>query len=114
MVARFVADVTHPENVSSFTHFVIAAELTGPAFAVIRPNAISLASDAPPGSSERNVWSGTVGDIDRLGDRVRVGIDGVLPLTAEITLAALDVLQLRPGDQIHASVKATDIDAYPA
>ena len=36
-------------------------------------------------------------DVDRLGDRVRVGIDGVLPLTAEITAAALDALQLRPG-----------------
>ena len=64
------------------------------------------------GSSARNTWPGTISDIDRLGDRVRVGIDGALPLTAEITAAALDALQLRPGDEIHAAVKATDIEAY--
>ena len=42
------------------------------------------------------------------------GIDGALPLTAEITVAALDALHLRPGDDVHASVKATDIEVYPA
>ena len=53
-------------------------------------------------------------DIDRLGDRVRVRIDGVLPLTAEITTAALNALELRPGDRCwHVTVKATDIEAYP-
>ena len=60
------------------------------------------------------MWSGTIVDVDRLGDRVRVGIDGVLPLTAEITAAALESLHLRPGDTIHATVKATDIEVYPA
>ncbi len=93
---------------------VIAEDLTGPSFAVIRPHSIVLVRDAPTGSSVRNTWSGVVGDIDRLGERVRVGMDGVLPLTAEITVAALEALQLRPGDEIHASVKATDIEVYPA
>ncbi len=92
---------------------VIADAPPGPSFAVIRPQAIALLRDAPVGLSARNVWTGTVGDIDRLGDRVRVGIDGVLPLTAEITAAALEAMQLRPGDLTHASVKATDIEAYP-
>ncbi len=93
---------------------VIAEDLTGPSFAVIRPHSIVLVRDAPTGSSVRNTWSGVVGDIDHLGERVRVGMDGVLPLTAEITVAALEALQLRPGDEIHASVKATDIEVYPA
>jgi molybdate transport system ATP-binding protein len=44
---------------------------------------------------------------------VRVGLDGPLPLTAEITAAALDELALRPGDEVHAAVKATDIDVTP-
>ena len=35
-------------------------------------------------------------------------------LIAEITVAALDALQLGPGDEIHATVKATDIEVYPA
>ena len=53
-------------------------------------------------------------DVDRLGDRVRVGIDGVLPLTAEITAPRSTRWRLRPGDEIYASVKATDIEVYPA
>ncbi len=123
--SRYVADLVGVNLVSgtiaqgmltnpSGARVVIAAELSGPAFAVIRPNSISLEIGQPAGTSARNVWSGVVGDIDHLGDRIRVGIDGVLPLTAEITAAALDALQLRPGDEIYASAKATDIDVYPA
>lgn len=93
---------------------VIADALPGPSFAVIRPHSIVLVRDPQVGSSSRNTWRGTIAAIDRLGDRVRLGIDGQLPLTAEITVAALEALQLRPGDEIHASVKATDIDVYPA
>jgi molybdate transport system ATP-binding protein len=93
---------------------VIADAPAGAAFAVIRPHSIVLERDHSAGSSVRNVWPGTVAEVDRLGDRVRVGIDGILPLTAEITAAALDALSLRPGDEIYSSVKATDIDVYPA
>jgi molybdate transport system ATP-binding protein len=95
-------------------HVVISGAEAGPALAVIRPSSIVLDRTAPEGSSARNRWTGAVTDIDRLGDRARVSIDGALPLTAEITVAALDALGLRPGDEVHASVKATDIDAYPA
>lgn len=95
-------------------HVVIADALPGLSFAVIRPHSIALVREPAAGSSARNTWSGRIVDIDRLGDRVRVGIDGHLPLTAEITVAALDALELRPGDEIHASVKATDIEVYPA
>ena len=42
------------------------------------------------------------------------GVDGALPLTAEITAAALDALALLPGRPVHAAVKATDIEVYPA
>ena len=53
-------------------------------------------------------------DIDVLGDRARVGVDGVLPLIAEITVAAVEALGLRPGDEVYTTVKATDIETYPA
>ncbi|MGD9703092.1 MAG: ABC transporter ATP-binding protein [Acidimicrobiia bacterium] len=95
-------------------HVVIADARSGPSFAVIRPQAITLSRLAPTGSSVRNQWTGIVGDIDRLGDRVRVSIEGPVTLTAEITTAALESLGIRPGDEIHAAVKATDIEAYPA
>ncbi len=92
---------------------VVAAD-PGPVFAVIRPQAITLSLSVDSNSSARNVWSGTVGDIDRLGDRARVGIVGPLPVVAEITTASLDALALRPGDDVHAALKATDITTYPA
>lgn len=93
---------------------VVAAELSGSAFALIRPNSISLNSEPPTGTSARNVWHGIIGDVDRLGDRVRLSIAGILPLTAEITVGAFEALDLRPGEEIFASVKATEIEVYPA
>lgn len=92
---------------------VVADALPGRSFAVIRPQSIAVSRHAE-GSSVRNVWAGVVGDIDRLGDRVRVGIDGRLPVVAEITATALDELGLRPGDEVYAGVKATDIETYQA
>ena len=123
--SRYVADLVGVNLVSgvvtdgvlttaSGARVVIADAPAGSSFAVIRPPSISLVREQKGLSSARNTWRGTIGVIDRLGDRVRVGIDGPLPLTAEITVAALEALQLRPGDDIHASVKATDIEVYAA
>ena len=92
---------------------VPAERVDGPAFAVIQPHAVALYL-APPDGSPRNVWAATVADIDRQADRVRVRLDGAVPLVAEITPAALDDLALHPGDHLWASVKATEITTYPA
>jgi hypothetical protein len=46
------------------------------------------------------VSAATVSDIDRQADRVRVRLDGDVPLVAEITPAALDELVLRPAPPI--------------
>ena len=93
---------------------VVADAPTGPAFAVIRPHSITIVRVQATQSSVRNSWVGVIATIDRLGDRVRVGIVGELPLTAEITTSALDALQLQLGDEVTANVKATDIEVYPA
>jgi molybdate transport system ATP-binding protein len=92
---------------------VPADPVDGPAFAVIQPHAVALYNLAPSGSP-RNVWPVTVTDIDRQADRVRVRLDGDVPLVAEITPAALDDLVIRPGDRVWAAVKATEITTYPA
>jgi molybdate transport system ATP-binding protein len=92
---------------------VPALAVEGPALAVIRPQAVALYPQRPDGSP-RNVWAVTVADIDRQPDRVRVRLTGEVPLVAEITPAAVDALVLRPGDQLWATVKATEIVAYPA
>jgi molybdate transport system ATP-binding protein len=91
----------------------VVADFDGPAFAIVRPQSITVSRHVPD-SSARNTFRGTVDDIDRIGDRVRVGIAGPLHLTAEITVDALESLALRPGDAVAASMKATDIDTYPA
>jgi len=123
--SRYVADLVGVNLVSgnvsegvlatsSGARVVIADAPGGPSLAIIRPHSISLVRDHPEGSSARNVWAGTVAEIDRLGERARVSIDGLLPLTAEITVAALEAMQLRSGDVLFATVKATDIEVYPA
>ena len=123
--SRYVADLVGVNLVSggvsegvlatsSGARVVIADAPAGPSLAIIRPHSISLVRDHPEGSSARNVWAGTVAEIDRLGERARVSIDGLLPLTAEITVAALEAMQLRSGDVLFATVKATDIEVYPA
>jgi molybdate transport system ATP-binding protein len=92
---------------------VPADPVEGLTFAVIQPHSVAL-YPRPPDGSPRNVWVAIVADIDRRADRVRVRLDGTVPLVAEITPAALDALALRPGDTIWASVKATEITTYPA
>lgn len=123
--SRYVADLVGVNLLNGTVHesllttgdgttVVVADAEPGPAYAVIRPHSITLTRSAPAGTSARNTWPGTIVDIDRLGDRARIGIAGPLPLTAEITIAALHDLDLRPGDDVHATVKATDIEVAPA
>ena len=85
----------------------------GPTFVAIRPNAITL-HRSPPESSARNLWSGEAGELHLGGDRARVRITGPVPLIAEVTPAAVAALELARGGRIWASVKATDVDTYPA
>jgi molybdate transport system ATP-binding protein len=93
---------------------VLADATPGPSYALIRPQTIVLQRQPAAGTSIQNTWSGTITDVDLLGDRARIHIDGQLPLTAEITTTALEHLALRPGDVVHAAAKATDIESYPA
>jgi molybdate transport system ATP-binding protein len=88
-----------------------AGAADGPAFVAVRPQAISLHRAHPEGSA-RNVWQLTVDDIDQHHDRARVRLAGAVPIVAEVTPAAITELGIRPGDEIWASVKATDIEVY--
>jgi molybdate transport system ATP-binding protein len=90
-----------------------AGQPNGPAFAAIGPGAVALYRSRPDGSP-RNTWRCTVADIDHRLDRVRVALDGPVALVAEITPQALTTLQLRPADDIWATVKATEVRTYPA
>ncbi len=91
----------------------ITGDRSGPATAAIRPSAVTLHPAPPAAASARNSWHGTLEALEPFGDRIRATISGELPLLADITMAAVTDLQLRPGDQVWASVKATDIESYP-
>ncbi|HEY7627728.1 MAG TPA: ABC transporter ATP-binding protein [Ilumatobacteraceae bacterium] len=87
---------------------VATDDIDGPAIAVIRPQAVSLHASRPEGSP-RNTWKAAVVDVDLRGDRVRVRLEGPIPLTAEVTSAAASDLRIRVGRELWAAVKATEI-----
>ncbi len=85
----------------------------GEVFVVISPHAIALHRVHPEGSP-RNVWPGTAGALDVVGERIRVHVAGPVPLVAEVTPAAVAALHLGEGGPVFASVKATEVEVYPA
>jgi len=92
---------------------VVAGAPDGDVFAVIHPRAVALHRDRPAGSP-RNVVAGRVRTVERVGDRVRVDVDGSPRLVAEITPAALAELGLEESVPVWASVKATEITVFRA
>ena len=92
---------------------VAAGHARGDVFAVVHPRAVALHRRKPEGTP-RNVLAGTVEHLDVEGDRVRVIVAGAVPVTAEVTPAAVAELELTAGATVWASIKATEITAYPA
>jgi molybdate transport system ATP-binding protein len=85
----------------------------GPVLAVVHPRAVSLHRGRPEGSV-RNAWPGRVTAVEPIGDRLRVRVGGVPPIVAEITVDGGRQIGLVEGTEVWVSVKATEIDAYPA
>lgn len=85
----------------------------GAALAVVHPRAVALHRSRPDGTP-RNVWAGKVRHIDREGDRARIHVEGPVPVTAEVTAAALAELGLGEGAPVWASVKATEVAVFEA
>jgi molybdate transport system ATP-binding protein len=85
----------------------------GEVFAVIHPRSVALYRQRPAGSP-RNVWWGRVRELDFEGNRVRVHLRGRVPVVAEVTIAAVSELRLAEGDELWASVKASEISVYAA
>ena len=92
---------------------VAAGHARGEVFAVVHPRAVALHRQEPEGTP-RNVLTGTVEHLDVEGDRVRVILAGAVPVTAEVTPAAVTELGLTPGAAVWASIKATEVSVYPA
>ncbi len=79
----------------------------------VRPSAIALHTERPDHASPRNIWAGTITGLELLADRVRAQIDGRPDALVDLTPAAVADLELRPGQHVWLSAKATDVDVYP-
>ncbi len=87
--------------------------ITGEVHVAFPPRAVAVHLQAP-GGSVRNHWAGVVSSVDRLGDRVRIGIDGPIRTVAEVTPIAAGELALAPGRAVVAAVKAAETQVYGA
>ena len=94
---------------------LVAAEtgINGPVLATVHPRAVSVHVQHPEGSP-RNVWQTEINRIENYGDRVRLLTGAPLEMTAEITPAAAQALQLVVGSTVWLSVKATEVVVQPA
>jgi molybdate transport system ATP-binding protein len=75
----------------------------GPVSVVVYPWEIALARDAPADTAVNHV-SGQIDSVVVIGNRARVRVGA---LTAEVTRASIDRLDLREGEPVIASFKAT-------
>ncbi|MFI6325198.1 ABC transporter ATP-binding protein [Nonomuraea sp. NPDC050556] len=93
--------------------FSTAETLDGPAFVAFPPSAVALYRTRPDGTP-RNLWQATIEGLERHGDNIRIHLEGPITAYADVTPVAVADLDLAPGQQIWASVKATETHAYPA
>jgi molybdate transport system ATP-binding protein len=90
-----------------------AHRLTGEVFAAFSPSAVTL-HRLQPDASARNVWSLRVDALEPLGDAVRVRLAGPVALIADVTRGAVSSLELAVGAEVWATVKAMEVEVYPA
>lgn len=96
--------------VDTGTHRLYIADrsMSGPVLVSIKPSAINLHLQPPEGSS-RNRWPTSITSLERLGERVHVGLGEPMPVVAEITEGAAAALGLEEGTRLWVSIKATQI-----
>jgi ABC-type sulfate/molybdate transport systems ATPase subunit len=82
----------------------------GPVAVLIAPWEITLGLEPPAHTSAMNHLQGPVGRVSVQGNRARVTVGG---LTAEVTPASLERLEIRAGRRVVASWKATSTRIVP-
>jgi molybdopterin-binding protein len=79
----------------------------------VHPRAVVLHRNPPEGSA-RNAWHGRISAVEAVGDRLRVRVDALPPIVAEVTTNAAAEVGLTETAEVWITVKATEIDVYPA
>ena len=105
--------IGHVVKLAAGGELVTADENQGEVFAAVHPHSVALHRQ-PPEGTPRNVWKGTAETLEVIGDRVRVRVAGQVPIVAEVTPGAASELRLADGGPVWATVKATEVDVYPA
>jgi molybdate transport system ATP-binding protein len=122
--------VDHGVRLEDGTVIAVPEPVSGRVFVAFRPSAVSLWRGRPAGSP-RNVWPVEVRGLEPYGDSVRVelarsdrepaGLDGTerspaagFGFVAEITVSAVADLKLVLGDRLWTTLKASEIEIYPA
>jgi len=82
---------------------------TGPVFACIRAEDVSLSRELPQHSSVRNRLAGRVRSVVPEGPLARVELDCGFPLVAVVTAQSAAELELKPGDEVCAAAKTTSV-----
>jgi molybdate transport system ATP-binding protein len=93
---------------------VVPGLVAGAVLVAVRPSAVSVQIGQPHDASPRNSWPGTVTEVEPVGDRVRLSVDGAPPTLVDVTPPAVAELGLTPGRPVWLSVKATELEVYPA
>jgi molybdate transport system ATP-binding protein len=88
-----------------------AEPASGPVFAVIAPARVTVHRERPVVGGP-NQWRGRIGDVDLMGDRVRVRVEGAPSLSAEVPPSAVDDLKLDDGGELWASVDPAAVTVY--
>ncbi len=91
--------------------------VAGDVYVAFRPAAVSLFTSRPAGSP-RNLWQGRIVGLEPHGEGVRAEVAGApddkSSVLTEVTQAAVADLDLLLGVEVWASVKASEVDVYPA
>ena len=88
-------------------------EISGSVFVAVRPEAVTVHTTRPEGSP-RNVWPAQVRSLEVQGNLVRAEMGGSPSLSVVVTPGAVAELGLHDGSEVWLSLKATDLDVYPA
>ena len=77
------------------------------------PAAVSVFTERPVGTP-RNVFAARITDMELHAGSVRLRLEGTLDVLADVTAGAVADLDLVPGREVWATVKATETSVYPA
>jgi molybdate transport system ATP-binding protein len=77
------------------------------------PAAVSIFTQRPVGSP-RNIFAAHITDMELHAGSVRLRLEGALDVLADVTTSAVAELDLVPGREVWATVKASETSVYPA